>query len=203
VKSEPSSRRNALIATAVALPVTVLIAFILANGHGSGGSSPSSSASGSAAALPAITVTAPVPTAEVDAACSKLLAGVPATLDGLARRPVISSSPYIWAWGDPAVTMRCGVERPAGVSAQSTDVWVSSGTGQTATSLVTWDPVNTKDTNNFTTVDRAVYIELDVPAKAYRQPPLAPISDWINSALPQVCVPSASAPRAQNCGYRP
>lgn len=55
----------------------------------------------------------PVQGAEVDAACTALIEALPDEVDpGVERRPVTGSTDRTGAWGDPAVTLECGVEPP-------------------------------------------------------------------------------------------
>lgn len=184
------ARRAALIATAVALPVIIVVALLLTVGDDNDGSSqkdplatPATSAS---SPLPAITVAAPPSDAATTASCTKVLEQLPVSLAGLTPRVVHShpDSPYVVAWGDPAIVLRCGVTRPAGLHAASygevltvdgVDFFVvSEGDDKTGTKV-------------FTVVDRAVYVEVSVP-KAYGQPPLAPLADAVAKALPgDVC----------------
>lgn len=54
-----------------------------------------------------------MPAASLDR-CARLQARLPASLGpGLARRRVTPASPLTAAWGDPAVTLRCGARLPA------------------------------------------------------------------------------------------
>jgi len=59
-------------------------------------------------------VDVPAPTAtatDIAATCTALLASLPDQLDpGVDRRPVTGDSARTAAWGDPAITLQCGVE---------------------------------------------------------------------------------------------
>ena len=68
---------------------------------------------------PAPRATGPVdvPAASVDdatrAACARLVAGLPDEVDpGVERRPVSGDAELTAAWGDPVVTLECGVPLP-------------------------------------------------------------------------------------------
>jgi hypothetical protein len=71
---------------------------------------------------------------------------------------VTSDSPYVRAWGDPAVVLVCGAARPAGL--------------QPGAALVVLDSVNyyvdtsQKDAVVWTAVDRPVYVQVRLPASA-------------------------------------
>jgi hypothetical protein len=77
--------------------------------------------------------------------------------------------------------LRCGVARPSRFTSTSGLIGVNG---------VYFLPVRTGSTTVFTTVDRAVYVEVDVPT-SYSQPPLGPLASAIAKALPQVCKPQA------------
>ena len=58
--------------------------------------------------------------------CQELISALPTTLGERAARPVDSPSPYVVAWGEPPVVLRCGVARPATFIATA-DTLVISG----------------------------------------------------------------------------
>ena len=124
-----------------------------------------------------------------DAACAKIIEKLPVTLSSLAARRVFSASTNIVAWGDPAVVLRCGVARPASISAGSGDLFV--GFGGTSAQTVYWLPQSAKKATTFTAVDRAVYVEVVAPAKYGGDSIMTPLSDAIAAALPAVCQASS------------
>jgi uncharacterized protein DUF3515 len=174
------SRRPALIATAIALPVTVLLALAFAAGRHSTTSSPS------AASTPAapITVAASSVPAAAQSPCEKAAEKLPVTLSGLAPRAVFGP-PFIVAWGNPSVLYRCGVARPAGLTPGSGDLVIDAGTGAGRT--VEWFPVKGKNQTVWTSIDRAVYIEVTVPSAVQGSDVISALSGYIASALPAVC----------------
>jgi hypothetical protein len=106
--------------------------------------------------LSPLPVDVPPPAPEVDAPCSSLMAKMPLQLAGEQSRPVSSDSPYVYAWGDPALVLVCGAGRPAGFD-------VTAGLLQIG--AVQWfvddsDP----DVYVWTAVDRPVYVQLTVPS---------------------------------------
>jgi len=136
-----SDRRSAArLATLIAVPVTVVLlaVAVLAERHGGSGAEPLAPASSAPAtakaskALPSVKV-APPPalSAAQQRACQDLISALPTDLGDLPARPVDSSSPYVAAWGEPAVTLRCGVPRPPSFIATA-DVQQING--------VTWFP---------------------------------------------------------------
>jgi hypothetical protein len=106
--------------------------------------------------LPPLPVDVPPVTAEADAACPALMSALPLELAGERSRPVRSNSPFAYAWGDPAVVLVCGVDRPAGFVATAGLIQIDA---------VRWfvddsDP----DTVVWTAVDRAVYVRVSIPS---------------------------------------
>ena len=172
-----------MIASAIAVPVTVVLAFVLTAGRPAGKPDPASSA-GSSAALPAVTVPAPAPPdTATQAACVKVFAKLPVQLGGLAPRKTETDSSFVAAWGNPAVVVRCGVAQPSVFgtpeAAQLVDV-----------NSVLWQPDPQRDRTVYTAVDRSVYIDVTVPAGADQPLPLlAPAV----SALPQLCTATDAA----------
>lgn len=187
-------RRAALIATAVTVPLVVIIGLLL--GHAQQKKAAKPTVSAGALALSPITVAAPPPNSAADQPCTALLGGLPITLSGLSGRPARSSWTYVAAWGDPAIVLRCGTPRPAALTAGSSAIAI-------AVDGVYWLPAPQKNLTVWTSIDRAVYIEVTVP-KSYAQPPLAPIADAIAKALPAVCVVDPNETDVSKlCTHRP
>jgi uncharacterized protein DUF3515 len=61
-----------------------------------------------------VAVDAPVTSGGDRAACTAFLAALPQRLAGQERRPVTPDDAPVAAWGDPAITVTCGVGPPAG-----------------------------------------------------------------------------------------
>jgi hypothetical protein len=155
-----------------------------------------SSATSSPVALKPITVAAPPSNAAAAAPCTKVLAALPVSLGGLPSRPALSSSPYVVAWGEPAVVLRCGVARPGGLV-------VGSDALTTGVDGVFYWVDRQKQATVFTVIDRAAYIEVTVPS-TYSGGPLAPISDAVAKALPAVCVVDPNETDVNRlCTHRP
>jgi uncharacterized protein DUF3515 len=175
-----SDRRSAArLATLVAVPVTVVLlaVAVLAERHGGSGAepvAPATRAPATAKALPSVKV-APPPalSAAQQRACQDLISALPTDLGDLVARPVDSSSPYVAAWGEPAVTLRCGVPRPPSFIATA-DVQQING--------VTWFPERRGSTTAWVAVDRPVYVEVLVPA-ADASAPVARLSTAVTAAL--------------------
>lgn len=170
----------AILATAVALPVVIVLIILVQviGGRDGGGDSPADVSAGAPpqrADLPVLPVDAPPVTAEAEAACTPLLAALPLDLLGNPSRRVDSDSPFVYAWGEPPTVLVCGVERPAG--------WT---VGEAALQIdqVQWF-VDTSDpaTNVWTAVDREVYVEVRVPASVDSAPVTA-LTEHIAEILP-------------------
>lgn len=98
-------------------------------------------------------VEAPSPTASsiVDG-CLAVMAALPASVDGLSR--TAGGGTFWRQWGAPAVTLRCGVAKPAALGPTSR-CDVVNGVG--------WFSVEGKRAWTFTTIGRAGYLEVTVP----------------------------------------
>jgi hypothetical protein len=168
----------------VTLPLVVILALLFGNA----GHHQSSAKSTSPSALPALTPTAPPSNAAAVAPCTKVLEALPEQLGDLLPR-VVHPKPdslFVVAWGDPAVILRCGVARPADLKVGSSVEFVLVG-GSSGQSGAYFDVGTDHGSNVFTTVDRAVYISVTVPAK-YASGPLPALAQAIAKALPPVCV---------------
>ena len=117
------------------------------------------------------------------AGCAALHAGLPSTLAGRDARDVRPASRRTAAWGSPAVTLRCGVQRPAGLRASSQLV-VVDGVG--------WYLPSDDAPYVFTAVDRVTYVEVRVPRGVPRSEATAPLADLaapLKRALPPRTAP--------------
>jgi uncharacterized protein DUF3515 len=125
--------------------------------------------------LPVLPVEVPPPTPEADANCPPLLQALPLDLLGEPSRLVDSDTPYAAAWGEPPVVLVCGVPQPAGLV---------PGEGLFTINGVTWyvdqsDPEATV----WTAVDRAVYVQVTLPADVDSAPVTA-LSDVLVDTVP-------------------
>jgi hypothetical protein len=74
-----------------------------------------------------VAITPPNPAGAVLAQCDHLGNQVPDRLDGLRPRKTKPLSSLTFAWGSPAVTLSCGVPKPAGYSPKSSAVLQVNG----------------------------------------------------------------------------
>lgn len=143
-------------------------------------------------------------------ACATLMDSMPAALLDLQRREVKPADDQVRAWGDPAIVLRCGVDRPAGL-APASDATVFYIKDTAPGNGVLWLPdPNEQDTGAptvFTAVDRDVYVEVRIP-RGQDVVPLPQLSDLIAAAYPNpVCLGQTTSggpaiPDEQLCTHR-
>ncbi|WP_203858427.1 DUF3515 family protein [Plantactinospora mayteni] len=174
-----TTRQAAIWATVVALPLTALVA-ILVFGQLSPDPVEKPAATPTSAAPQ---VTTPVQMAARELAerpatvCRALLSRMPATLRDLGQRPVTAGPEQNAAYGDPAVTLACGVDRPA-VPAVA-DLWMVN--------KVCWLTEHRDGGLVLTTVDREVPVRLSVPAGQEQSVQwAAPVSETLVASVPSV-----------------
>jgi hypothetical protein len=155
---DPVVRSAARTAVLVAVPLAVLAGvavFALLSGDRSEDPAPPASPSPTA-----VVATGPVamPARELterqELVCRALLARLPGQLDGQPQRPVTAGPEQNAAYGDPAVTLACGV--PPVEVPPTADVLGMSG--------VCWYAVAGPDGSVWTTLDREVPVRVRVPA---------------------------------------
>jgi hypothetical protein len=162
------------------VPVVVAV-IVLANvlgGSGSGTNQPAEIEGTTSPArenLPVLPVQVPSVTPEADASCPALMSTLPLQLTGEPSRRVRSDSPFAYAWGDPAIVLVCGVDRPAGYVTGVSAIQINGVQWYVDTD----DP----DTTVWTTVDRPVYVQISLPASVDSAPVTA-LTPQIAQALP-------------------
>jgi hypothetical protein len=130
-----------------------------------------------------------------------VLAQLPLQLGKLQPRVVHTrpETPYVVAWGNPAVVLSCGVDRPRDLRPTSGAQYF--GMGPTGGPFYTVSA--TGDANVYTTVDRGPYIAVTVPKPYEGSAVVPPLSRAIARALPAVCTIDPAAPPARSCTHRP
>ncbi len=127
---------------------------------------------------------APVPldvdTADPPAACTELLARLPLAVADQARRDVTPADAPGAAWGDPPITLECGVDEPAGF----TDV-ASCLTVNGVDWYIPTEQLEAQGDLTMTTVNREVSVEVQLPT-AYFPPAtaLADLSTPVRRSIP-------------------
>ncbi len=132
-----------------------------------------------------VPVAAPEPSAPASQACLTLARSLPETVSRQERRPTDPSSPLTAAWGDPAITLRCGVPRPAQLTPTSETAEVNG---------VAWLPVELTQGYRFVTVGRVAYVEVDVPED---------YAPEVNSLVDLAAAVSASVPLTEGPSPEP
>lgn len=172
--TESERRHPAVVATAVALPVALLVGVIVA----------AVTVSGSTQRPPEALGPVDAPAAE-SSECTSLLEALPGSLGDYDAAELVDPAPVgakAWAPDDEtsdAVVLRCGLPRPQGFDVASA-LQVIDG--------VQWFEVSGADqgidASTWFTVDRPVYIALTVP-NGSGPTPLQDASDAISSTLAQ------------------
>jgi hypothetical protein len=159
---------------------------------GSRGGGPDSTTNPTAGALPALSPAAPPHANSQATACNKVLEQLPVQLGTLQPRVVHAhpDSPYVVGWGDPAVVLSCGADRPKDLAPGSGAEFLAGG----VSTGPFYDVTRNGSTNVWTTVDRGPYISITVPAKYQGGDVLPPLSEAIAKALPAVCSTNSDEP---------
>jgi hypothetical protein len=102
-----------------------------------------------------VQVVEPDPDPADRATCEAVLAALPAQVLESTTRPTQPGA-LSRAWGDPAIVLRCGVPAPPGLTATSECVEVNG---------VGWFREQADGGTLFTTIGRAVFVEVGVPSR--------------------------------------
>ncbi|WP_370146714.1 DUF3515 family protein [Streptacidiphilus sp. EB129] len=154
--STKSTRR--VVAPATALVSALLVTSLLLSGCSGDGSG-------------SVRVAAPAPTGSAAAQCAALQQALPRTLQGRARREVTPATGTTAAWGDPAITLRCGVGLP-GVMDPNSSGYDPLGQNSAALDVngLCWVSEQTSGGGyRFTTVKQQAFVEVDVPGAYHGQ----------------------------------
>ncbi len=106
-----------------------------------------------AGCAPAMQVDSPDPPRANVEQCQELIETAPDTIAGAESREVRTSGVAL-AWGDPAITLRCGVPVPSGIE---------PGARCDTVEDVDWFTTRAEDGFRFDTIGRAATVELFVP----------------------------------------
>ena len=125
----------------------------------------------------AVAVPEPTPDEADRSTCTALVAALPEEVEGGLRR---TAEPGVLtaAWGDPPITLRCGVPTPPALTPSSECLEVDG---------VGWFAEDGEGGVLFTTVGRAVAVEVGVPADyAPEVEPLVDLADAVSAHDPVV-----------------
>jgi hypothetical protein len=121
------------------------------------------------------------------AQCAALLKALPPTFSGMSARTTVPASDATAAWGDPAITLRCGVPRP-GVVDPASSAFDPNYQRHDAEELggVCWVGEPTADKGfRFTTIKQQTNVEVVLPgAYSGRQSPLSLLAGPITRTDP-------------------
>ncbi|WP_233583797.1 DUF3515 family protein [Micromonospora sp. CV4] len=168
-------RGAALLATLIALPVTLLVAVLAFSklSPAEPAAAPSPTAARVQSTAP-VEMAAPALAARPATVCRALLSQLPSTIRDLPQRPVTAGPEQNAAYGDPALTVACGGAEP---TIPATDeVWTVN--------RVCWHSAEQGDATVLTTVDRETAVSVRIP-RSYEQPLqwVAPISNAVVASV--------------------
>lgn len=126
-----------------------------------------------------VSVPTPAPSdSAATTACSQLIGNLPSSILNAVRRKTDPPSTTTAAWGDPPITLRCGVARPESFTPTSTLITVNG---------VDWLPQQRSAGYVFTTTGRVTYVEVAVPnAYAPETDALTELAKPISESVPTV-----------------
>jgi hypothetical protein len=122
----------------------------------------------------------PSPGAKVTGWCEKLDKSLPSEVDGRDRRDPTPASALTAGWGNPAIILRCGVDRPAKMGDPEADGVEVNGVG--------WLLEKQGDGSfRFTTTLRKAYVEVTIPKTrtADGMSPLVDLAPAVKKAIPE------------------
>jgi hypothetical protein len=100
-----------------------------------------------------VTMTDPTPAAGVREQCAAVMAALPTTVLDQPRRTVEPGT-LSAAWGDPTITLKCGVPKPPTLG-DASECFEVNGVG--------WFAEEADGGYLFTTIGRSAYVQLGVP----------------------------------------
>ncbi|MFH9862423.1 DUF3515 domain-containing protein [Streptomyces sp. NPDC017202] len=128
----------------------------------------------------------PGPTTKIARLCRNLDEALPSRVDGMDRRDPEPASALTAGWGNPAIILRCGVERPPKMAdpkvAQGADPDAVAG----GVNGVDW-LMEKRDGGGyrFTTASRRAYVEVAVPEGADSSSVLIDLASAVRKAIPE------------------
>jgi Protein of unknown function (DUF3515) len=175
---DSTTRSAALWATAIAVPVAVLVGLLIfahVIRKAEPGAAPSPAVT-TPAAVPAapVTMAAPALSARAAEVCLAVTSQLPVKLRDLPARKVTAGPEQNAAYGEPPVTVSCGVHQPAMCATLGATGCVPMDTELLLMNRVCWYAQQGPASNVFTTMDREQAVQVTVPA-SYQQP-----AQWAN-----------------------
>lgn len=127
-----------------------------------------------------VEITAPTPDNQAREICAHFLGRVPMKVADKSKRDVNGDSALTAAWGNPAITLRCGVSEPANMTPASQLVSVNE---------IDWFPQELSAGWRFTSTNTSVRVEVSVPKEF--QPEANALVDLTTSLRPLIISASA------------
>ncbi|MFJ4642972.1 DUF3515 domain-containing protein [Streptomyces bobili] len=133
-----------------------------------------------------VSAAVPSPSATVTELCRNLDRALPSAVDDQHRRDPSPASALTAGWGNPAIILRCGVERPP----KMTDPKVATGADPDAVAGgvngVNWLMEKGDDgAYRFTTASRLAYVEVTVPEGRDTSGVLIDLASAVKKAIPE------------------
>lgn len=177
-RRDPVTRQAAIVATLVALPVTVLVAIFAINQFSPEPTDPETEPTASAPGpqpTAAVSMAAPALDERSEVICRALLAQLPERVRDREQRPVTAGHEQNAAYGEPPITLACGIPMP---ELPPTDLVYPLD-------KVCWHADERSDATVWTTVDREVPVQVTVP-RSYDEPGqwVIPFSGPVGAAVP-------------------
>ncbi|AYC38272.1 DUF3515 domain-containing protein [Streptomyces griseorubiginosus] len=122
----------------------------------------------------------PSPGTEVTELCENLDKALPSKVDGQDRRDPEPASALTAGWGDPAIILRCGVQRPSKMDDPEADGVEVNGVG--------WLLEKQDDGSfRFTTTLRKAYVEVTIPKQrtGNGMAPLVDLAPAVKKTIPK------------------
>ena len=135
----------------------------------------------------AVRIAAPTPSGSAASQCGALVAQLPGTLLGQRARAVSPATRTTAAWGDPAITLRCGVGTPGALDPSSGDYDpdLAHHDAQDVNGVCWLIGTTEGGGYEFTTIVQQTYVEVTVPGSyAGQQSPLGGLASAVLAADP-------------------
>jgi hypothetical protein len=177
---DPATRSAAVWATAIAVPIALLVGLLVfwqITPDDDPAAAPAATAS-APAAMPStpVQIAAPKLDARTAQVCLAVTSQLPTSVRGMPNRPVSAGPEQNAAYGEPPITVACGITRPA--MCERVDGGAPGCVPLDATMFkmngVCWWGQDNPATDVFTTMDREVAVQVSVPG-SYEQ-----TAQWAN-----------------------
>jgi hypothetical protein len=171
-KPDSATRGAALWATVIAVPVALIVGLVVFWQVVPSDEAPTSAASSAPVTVPStpVQMAAPELSARDTQICLAVTSQLPTTVRDLPGRKVSAGPEQNAAWGEPPITVACGVTQP--VMCERVDGGAPGCVPLDATMLVMdgvcWWAKDGPATDEFTTMDREVAVRVSVPG-SYQQ----------------------------------